>query len=53
MSERVDTSVDMPLVGLRGQGTGIVESVRLQRRDKIVPDFDVQENDLWPVFHVG
>jgi hypothetical protein len=41
------------LLGLLVQGTGIVESVRLRRRDKIVLDFDAQETGLWLVFHVG
>jgi len=50
---RVDKPVDRLLLARWGQGTGIVESVRLRRRDKIVPDFDVQETDLWPVCHVG
>jgi hypothetical protein len=47
-----DKSVDRSLFGLLVQGTGIAESVRLRRRDKIVLDFDVQETGLWPVFHV-
>ena len=45
--------VDGLLLGLVVQGTGIVESVRLRRRDKIVLDFDARETGLWLVFHVG
>ena len=48
-----DMWVDGLLLGLVVQGTGIVESVRLRRRDKIVLDFDARETGLWLVFHVG